>query len=124
MNKNVQIDMAVDNLPQNLPGARFMVLWSTPSDVDAFETHYRTVHVPLVRQLPRLRRYVFSRNVRGVRGEPFYMVATLEWDDEAALQQAFTSPQGRAVGQDVAKLARFAELRSMTFELEDQLDDH
>ncbi|WP_146060438.1 EthD family reductase [Amycolatopsis sp. CA-128772] len=34
------------------PRARFVVLYDTPSDVDAFERHYDDVHIPLVRQYP------------------------------------------------------------------------
>jgi uncharacterized protein (TIGR02118 family) len=37
--------------------ARFVVLYDTPSDIEAFERHYREVHIPLAKQLPSLRRY-------------------------------------------------------------------
>ncbi|MGW4771906.1 hypothetical protein ACWEO2_28185 [Nocardia sp. NPDC004278] len=46
-------------------------------------------------------------------------MATLEWDDLTALRTAFDSEIGRAVAADVANLARYAEVRSMIFELED-----
>jgi len=102
--------------------ARFVVMWGTPSDPGAFERHYREVHVPLVRQLPRLRRYTLSRNVVRIRGEEaFYLVGELDWDDMAALSEAFDSPAGRATAEDVAKLGRYATVRSQVFELEDQL---
>ncbi len=32
--------------------ARFVVMYDTPSDVDAFERHYNDVHIPLAKQYP------------------------------------------------------------------------
>jgi len=98
---------------------RFLVLYDRPADPEAFERHYREVHIPLAKQLPGLRRYTLSRNMAPVRGgESFYLAAELDWDDMAALQQAFHSPEGRATAADVASLATDG-VRSMIFELED-----
>jgi uncharacterized protein (TIGR02118 family) len=100
--------------------ARFLVLYSTPKDVEAFERHYRQVHVPLSRTLPGLRRYSVGRDVRMVRGEgPFYLVGELEWDDLAALRAAFASPEGQAAASDMAVLTALAEVRSMVYEVVD-----
>lgn len=91
-----------------------------PTDIDAFERHYREVHIPLANQMPGLRRYTVSRNITAVRGgEPPYLVATLDWDDMTALRAAFQSEVGQAIGKDVENLARFATVRSMTLELDD-----
>jgi uncharacterized protein (TIGR02118 family) len=102
--------------------ARFLVLWDTPEDPEHFERHYREVHVPLVKQLPGLRRYTFSRNPVPVRGgDLYYRVAELDFDDLAALQEAFQSPAGRAAASDVTTLSATAgaPVRSMIYELED-----
>jgi len=40
--------------------ARFIVMYDTPSDVEAFERHYNDVHIPLAKQYPGLRRYTRS----------------------------------------------------------------
>ena len=102
------------------PRARFVVFWGTPSDVEAFERHYRATHVPLARQLPGLRRYTLSRNVSALRGgEPYYLIAELDWDDMGSLRTAFQSEVGQRTGADVDYLARFASVRSMTYELAD-----
>ena len=101
---------------------RFIVLWKdTPTDVSAFERHYREVHIPLARKLAGLRRYTLSRNAFVVRGEePHYRIAELDWDDMASLRRAFESPEGRAVAEDVAKLAELSpDPRSEIYELED-----
>ena len=47
---------------------RFMVLYDQPEDAEAFDRHYRVVHIPLAKKLPGLRRYTISRNARPVRG--------------------------------------------------------
>jgi len=102
--------------------ARFLVLWSTPQDPDRFERHYREVHVPLVKQLPGVRRYTFSRNTVPVRGsDAYYRIAELDFDDVTALRQAFASPAGRAAASDVDTLSSTAgaQARSMIYELED-----
>jgi uncharacterized protein (TIGR02118 family) len=98
---------------------RFIVLYDTPGDAEAFDRHYRDIHIPLTKKLPGLRRYTISRNMTPIRGgEPFYLVAELDWDDMAALQHAFRSPEGRAAAEDVPKFAGDG-VRSMFYELEE-----
>jgi uncharacterized protein (TIGR02118 family) len=105
-----------------MTNARFMVLWGTPSDPDAFDRHYREVHIPLATKLPGLRRYALGRNIAPIRGEePLHQIAALDWDDMAALRNAFESEVGRATAEDVNHLAQWATVRSMVFELEDLL---
>ena len=82
---------------------RFIVLWRTPHDVEAFERHYREVHIPLAKKLLGLRRYTLARNPVPVRGgEPYYQVGELDWDDMKTLQAAFQSPEGQATAADIA----------------------
>jgi len=101
---------------------RFIVLWkNTPTDIEAFERHYREVHIPLAKKMAGLRRYTLSRNPSPVRGgEPHYCIAELDWDDLASLRRAFESPEGQAVSEDVAKLAELSpDPQSEIYELED-----
>lgn len=101
---------------------RFLVVYETPADPEAFDRHYREVHVPLARTLPGLRRYSVSRNAVAVRGgDPFYLVAELDWDDLDALRESFDSEAGRATAADVAVLAPQGGVRSMIFEVDDLL---
>jgi uncharacterized protein (TIGR02118 family) len=75
----------------------------------------------LGKKLPGLRRYTLSRTTSRVRGdEPHYRIAELDWDDMASLRRAFESPAGRAISEDVAKLAELSpDPQSETYELED-----
>jgi uncharacterized protein (TIGR02118 family) len=98
---------------------RFLVLYSQPKDAEAFDRHYRDVHIPLAKKLPGLRRYTISRDQAPVRGgEPYYLVAELDWDDMAALQRALQSPEGQAAARDVPTFAS-GGVRSMAYELEE-----
>jgi len=99
---------------------RFLVLYRTPADPEEFERHYRDVHIPLARQLPGLRRYSISRGpLSGVRGgEPYHLIAELDWDDMDALRAAFASPIGQATGADVPNLAT-GGVQSMVYQLEE-----
>jgi uncharacterized protein (TIGR02118 family) len=99
--------------------ARFLAVYETPADPDAFDRHYREVHVPLARRLPGLRRYVVSSDVAPVRGDPYHLVAELEWDTMEELRAAFASEVGRATGADAAKLQQLATVRSMIYTADD-----
>lgn len=102
---------------------RMLVLYERPLDVEAFERHYWDVHIPLAKKLPGLRGYTVSRDMTPLRGgEPYYLVGQLEWDDAAALRQAFQSLEGQACGQDMAILTALCPgVRSMTYGVDDVL---
>jgi uncharacterized protein (TIGR02118 family) len=100
---------------------RFLVLYPTPTNVEAFEKHYFKAHVPLAKRLPGLRRYTVSRNVSPLRGsDPYYLVAELDWDDMDSLRRDFGSPLGQEAACDVDTLTEWCPaIHSMIFELED-----
>jgi len=93
--------------------ARFLALYETPADPEAFDRHYREIHLPLLRQLPGLRRYTISRDITPLHGEALYLIAELEWDTMAGLRAAFDSPGGRATAADAARLQELAPVRRM-----------
>jgi uncharacterized protein (TIGR02118 family) len=100
---------------------RFIILWQDPpTDADAFDRHYREVHIPLANKMPGLRCYSLSRNLTPVRGQPPYCVAELEWDDVQAMRRDMQSPEGRATAEDVGLMRQWSPgVQSMTYELED-----
>jgi uncharacterized protein (TIGR02118 family) len=95
---------------------RYMVLFSTPDDPEAFDRHYRETHIPLIKALPHLRSLKLSHEVAPVRGEPYYFISTLEFDDMTALKESFASPEGEATARDVPNLAAPDKIRSMIYE--------
>ena len=87
--------------------ARLVVLYKTPTDAAAFDKYYAETHIPIAKKIPGLRRYEVSRGRVVTPGGPssFHLIATLHFDNLAAIQQAFASPEGQAAGGDVAKFA-------------------
>lgn len=102
------------------PTARLVVLYDTPSDIDAFERHYSEVHIPLARQYPGLRRFTRSHEPTVVIGEPCYLVVMLDWDDMPALEAALGSEIGQRAAEDATtNLSRYATFRAMILQLEE-----
>jgi uncharacterized protein (TIGR02118 family) len=87
--------------------ARLMVLYKTPKDAAAFDRYYFDKHVPLAKKMPGLRKYEVSTGpvMTPAGPSPFHLIATLHFDDLAAIQKAFASPEGQAAAADVATFA-------------------
>lgn len=83
--------------------ARLVVMYKTPKDAAAFERHYFDTHVPIAKKIPGLRKYEISQGPVVTPAGPsgFYLIATLHFDDMAAIQRAFASPEGQAAAADV-----------------------
>jgi uncharacterized protein (TIGR02118 family) len=102
--------------------ARMVVIYKQPPDAAAFDAHYFGVHVPLAKRLAGLRRYEVSRGpiVSPTCGPPWHLVATLHFDDLAAIKAAFATPLGQACAADRRKLAPDdADLVMLLFDSED-----
>lgn len=87
--------------------ACILILYGKPADPDAFDRHYFETHVPLARTIPGLRSYSTSRGPVMTPTGPasIHLVATLEFDDIAAIHAAFACPEGRATAADVPTFA-------------------
>jgi len=86
---------------------KFVVMYGQPEDPAAFDAHYADTHVPLVEQIPNLRRFEAGKVVGTPDGgaPPFYYLAELSFDDAAAMQAAMGSAEGQAAGADVGTFA-------------------
>lgn len=87
--------------------------------LDAFRTHTRTAHAPLVTRLPGLRRYCqsFTRDSWYQISEPPFDAAFHLWfDDVEALRAARRSPQQAAVDADYKEFVNERYLHSLTLE--------
>ena len=87
--------------------ARMVVIYKAPKDVDAFNRHYFETHVPLAKKLPGLRKYEVSSGaiVPASKISEAFMIATLHFDDLAAIKSAFASDCGQACAADRRKFA-------------------
>jgi len=87
--------------------ARLVVMYKTPRDGAAFDKYYLETHVPIAKKIPGLRKYEISQGaVASPAGtSPYYLVAILHFDDVAAIQAAFGSPEGKVAVDDLQKFA-------------------
>jgi len=83
------------------------VLYHQPDDPAAFDEHYESTHAPLATKVPGLRHYSVSRPTPGPSGSApaEYLVAVLQFDDQAALDAGMGSAEGQAAGADIATFA-------------------
>ena len=87
---------------------RVLALYPPPADPGRFRTYYEQTHIPLAKKLPGLRGIRYSLDVRPLGGDdpaPFFCIAELDFDDEAAAVAAAQSPEGQAVIADVQNYA-------------------
>lgn len=87
--------------------ARLMVMYRYPKDPIAFTKHYLEMHLPIAKRLPGLRKYEISEGsiATPVGPSAFHLIATLHFDDVAAIQRAFASSEGQAAAADVQTFA-------------------
>ncbi|HVA14899.1 MAG TPA: EthD family reductase [Stellaceae bacterium] len=87
--------------------ARLVVMYKTPKDAAAFDKHYIETHIPLAKKIPGLRQCEISQGPIGTPAGPsgFHLIATLHFDDMAAMQRALGSPEGQAAAADVRSFA-------------------
>ncbi len=83
--------------------ARLMVMYKNPKDPAAFDKHYFGTHIPIAKKIPGLRKYEISKGpvLTPLGPSGFHLIATLHFDDLAAIQNAFASPEGQAAAADV-----------------------
>ena len=83
--------------------ARLMVMYKTPKDAAAFDKHYFGTHIPIAKKIPGLRKYEISNGPVVTPAGPsgFHLIATLHFDNLAAIQNAFASTEGQAAAADV-----------------------
>ena len=86
---------------------KLVVLYTQPSDPEAFDRHYLGTHMPLANTIPGLQRAETGRFASSLDGgeQTYYRIAELYFADEAAMQAAFASPEARANAADYQEIA-------------------
>jgi uncharacterized protein (TIGR02118 family) len=87
--------------------AQLLVMYKTPHDVTAFDKHYAEKHIPLAKKISGLRKYEVNKGqvISPAGPAGYHLVAILEFDDVAAIEKAFASPEGIAAAADVETFA-------------------
>src|ERR1700689_5828816 len=93
--------------PRRTPMAQLVVMYKTPRDAAAFDKHYAEKHIPIAKKIPGLRKYEVSSGPVATPAGPsaYHLVATLTFDNLAAIQSAFGSAEGQAAAADVGNFA-------------------
>ena len=90
-----------------MAGAKIVVLYPRPTDVDAFERAYVDEHLPLARDgLAFARRVVLTRSVSAPAGEPeFHRMAEIYYDSLESLQQSLATPSTQEVARHAVAIS-------------------
>ena len=82
--------------------ARMVVIYPTPKNIAEFDRHYFEIHVPLAKTIPGLRKYEVNDGpiATPIGSAAIHRIGTLYFDDLAAIERAFASPEGQATGAD------------------------
>jgi uncharacterized protein (TIGR02118 family) len=98
---------------------QFTVFYRRPDDPEAFDRHYREVHVPLTWKFPGLRRMTLAHPIpEDENFNQIYMISTMYWDDLESLRAALKS-QARAEAWEDANSFRQYQVGRYISEVED-----
>ena len=86
--------------------AKLTVVYANPTDPEAFEAHYSSVHVPMAAKVPGVLRSEFAKVFPKEDGTPTpkYRVAELYFTDYDSAVAALGSPEGGALAGDAVQL--------------------
>lgn len=96
--------------------ARFVALYSKPDDVEGFEEHYRTTHIPLAESWPGVQATRVTRFAATPRGtDPdYYLMFEAEFATDEEMAAALRSEAGMAAAKDaMAMKERFGVAPAM-----------
>ena len=87
--------------------ALMLVLYKTPKNTEAFDKHYSSVHIPLAKKIPGLKKYDISKGAVATPAGPgpVYLAAMLYFDSLDAIKAGLASPEGKAAAGDLANFA-------------------
>ena len=87
--------------------AKLVVLYKKPKDAEAFDKYYASVHIPLAKKIPGLKKYDISKGAIATPAGPsgVHLIATLYFDSLDAVKAGLASPQGQAAAADLANFA-------------------
>ena len=82
--------------------SKLIVLYKKPADPAHFETHFRSVHVPLVQKMSGLRAISYGPTAAldGTEG-PYFWMFIGTFDSLEAIHAALGSPEGQKVVDDI-----------------------
>lgn len=87
--------------------AKFVALYEKPDDVEGFDEHYRSKHIPIVESWPGVQSVKvtrFSSNPRG-QAPAFHVMVEAEFASDEEMAAALRSETGMASAKDAMAMA-------------------
>ncbi len=85
---------------------KLVALYKAPPDPEEFDRHYHSIHTPLVKRYPGLRKLEITTITGASLGEAkYHLMAEMYFESNDALQNALASPEGKAVAKDLMSFA-------------------
>ena len=86
---------------------KLSVLYGQPQDPGAFDRHYNQVHAPLAKKIPGLKGFTTDKPmaINPQEKSPYYLIATLYWENMQAFQEGLQSSEGQAAAGDLQNFA-------------------
>ena len=85
---------------------KLIALFRKPADPAEFDEHYDSVHTPLVKKYPGLRKLEITRITGAPIGDTkFYLTAEMYFDNKDSMDAALASSEGKAVARDLMSFA-------------------
>jgi uncharacterized protein (TIGR02118 family) len=86
---------------------KMTVVYGKPEDPEAWDKHYREVHIPIVERYPGVDRIEVAKVSGGPMGSPspYHLITEVYFADEQALNAALASEAGRESGKDFMAIA-------------------
>jgi uncharacterized protein (TIGR02118 family) len=86
---------------------KLTVVYDNPTDPEAFEQHYKAVHIPLAMKIPNVRRAELAKVFPKEDGSPTpaYRTADLYFDSYKDACAAVATAEGQAAIKDAVQIA-------------------
>ncbi|WP_179345519.1 EthD family reductase [Winogradskyella ursingii] len=86
---------------------KLTVLYGHPTDVETFETYYKTKHLPLAATMKGVAKLELTKILGTTDGSKpeFYRMAEIYFSDMEQLQKTMSSPEGQATSADLENFA-------------------
>lgn len=82
------------------------VCYGHPNDHAAFDEYYSSTHRALADKIPGVREWNAGKcSAPDGSKPPYYVIASLRFDSQAALQAGLASPEGQEAAADIANFA-------------------
>lgn len=106
-----------------MPQVKLMVLYPTPTDVEAFDRAYTQEHAPMVNEkVPNVSRWTASKVIGTPTGDapPYHLVAELYFPSVEDLQEAFETEGGQETAAHAVSISSGGPPVLLVSEEEDQ----